>query len=62
MFTENSGSEENVECSQGLSPPGSVTTTRYSSANRSCAHLTTQLHGSDTGHRKHKSKITGETD
>ncbi|XP_015263712.1 PREDICTED: PHD finger protein 20 isoform X2 [Gekko japonicus] len=56
--SENSGSEENVEFSQGLSPPRSVTTARYNSANRSSAHLTTQLHGSDTGHRKHKSKIT----
>ncbi|XP_053101545.1 PHD finger protein 20 isoform X2 [Hemicordylus capensis] len=55
--SELSGSEENIEFSQGLSPPRSIITTRYSSANRSCAHLSTQLHGSDSGNRKHKSKI-----
>ncbi|XP_063000811.1 PHD finger protein 20 isoform X2 [Elgaria multicarinata webbii] len=55
--SEHSGSEENVDFSQDLSPPRSVIATRYSSANRTCAHLSTQLHGSDAGHRKHKSKI-----
>ncbi|XP_066481420.1 PHD finger protein 20 isoform X1 [Tiliqua scincoides] len=55
--SEHSGSEENVEFSQDLSPSISVISTRHSSANRSCAHLRTQQHGSDSGHRKYKSKI-----
>ncbi|XP_020638085.3 PHD finger protein 20 isoform X1 [Pogona vitticeps] len=55
--SEQSGSEENIDFSQDLSPPRSVITTRYNSTNRSCAHLSTQLHSSDSGHRKHKSKV-----
>lgn len=55
--SELSGSEENVEFSQDLSPPRTVISTRHNSANRTCAHLTMQQHGSDTGHRKLKSKI-----
>uniref|UniRef100_A0A8D0H5U8 PHD finger protein 20 n=1 Tax=Sphenodon punctatus TaxID=8508 RepID=A0A8D0H5U8_SPHPU len=58
--SEYSGSEENVDTSQDLSPPKSLITTRYSSANRSCAHLSTPLHGSDSGHHKDKSKINEE--
>nr|XP_060628380.1 PHD finger protein 20 isoform X2 [Anolis sagrei ordinatus] len=55
--SELSGSEENIQFSQDLSPPRSVVTTRCSSTSRSCAHLSTQLHGTDSGHRKHKEKI-----
>lgn len=62
LLTELSGSEENVEFSQDLSPPRTVISTRHNSANRTCAHLTMQQHGSDTGHRKLKSKINGEFD
>uniref|UniRef100_G1KFH5 PHD finger protein 20 n=1 Tax=Anolis carolinensis TaxID=28377 RepID=G1KFH5_ANOCA len=56
-LTELSGSEENTEFSQDLSPPRSLISTRCSSTSRSCAHLSTQLHGTDSGHRKHKEKI-----
>ncbi|KAM3840081.1 PHD finger protein 20 isoform 1-T1 [Vipera latastei] len=56
--SEHSGSEENVDCSQDVSPPRSAITTRYNSTNRSCVHLSTQIHSSDSGHRKQKLKIT----
>ncbi|XP_044303571.1 PHD finger protein 20 isoform X2 [Varanus komodoensis] len=55
--SEHSGSEENVDFSQDLSSPRSAIATRYNSANRTGAHLNTQLHGSDSGHRKNKLKI-----
>ncbi|XP_026553467.1 PHD finger protein 20 isoform X3 [Pseudonaja textilis] len=55
--TEHSGSEENVDFSQDLSPPRSAITTRYNSTNRSCMHLSTQIHSSDSGHHKQKLKI-----
>ncbi|KAH0619028.1 hypothetical protein JD844_018631 [Phrynosoma platyrhinos] len=58
--SDHSGSEENVESSQDLSSPRSVIATRCSSTSRSCAHLSTQLHGTDSGHRKHRSKINEE--
>ncbi|XP_042317491.1 PHD finger protein 20 isoform X2 [Sceloporus undulatus] len=58
--SDHSGSEENVESSQDVSSPRSVIATRCSSTSRSCAHLSTQLHGIDSGHRKHKSKINEE--
>lgn len=62
MFTEHSGSEENVDFPQDLSPTRSAIATRYNSANRPCAHSSTQLQGADSGHRKHKSKTNGEID
>ncbi|XP_028590638.2 PHD finger protein 20 isoform X1 [Podarcis muralis] len=59
--SEHSGSEENVDFPQELSPTRSAIATRYNSANRPCAHSSTQLQGADSGHRKHKSK-TNEDD
>uniref|UniRef100_A0A8C6YBZ9 PHD finger protein 20 n=1 Tax=Naja naja TaxID=35670 RepID=A0A8C6YBZ9_NAJNA len=55
--TEHSGSEENVDFSQDLSSPRSAITTRYNSTNRSGMHLSTQIHSSDSGHRKQKLKM-----
>ncbi|XP_070601050.1 PHD finger protein 20 isoform X7 [Erythrolamprus reginae] len=56
--TEQSGSEENIDFSQDVSPQRSAITTRYNSTNRSCMPLSTQIHSSDSGHRKQKLKIT----
>ncbi|XP_074744472.1 PHD finger protein 20 isoform X4 [Strix uralensis] len=57
---EYSGSEENTDISQELSPEKSIVT-KCISSNKSCAHASTLLHCSDSGQHRGKTK-TNEDD
>ncbi|XP_074744471.1 PHD finger protein 20 isoform X3 [Strix uralensis] len=55
---EYSGSEENTDISQELSPEKSIVT-KCISSNKSCAHASTLLHCSDSGQHRGKTKTNG---